>query len=194
MNRRFYALAACVLSIAVLLAGCQSGEETSSPHKTTASSSSSAKGILSNFSATDLEGRTVDPSAFSGYDLIMVNVWATFCNPCLSEMPELGELAGEYAGKRVRIVGLVTDVLSADGSISDRQVEIARDIVEATNADYLHILPSEDLFSLVSQISSVPTTFFVDSAGRQVGSTYLGAKEKEKWASIIDKTLAEVTA
>ena len=189
-------LTAAALSSALLLTAC--GSNTSKqdaadlPSSTTESSQESGKGVLSDFTATDLNGNTVDPSIFSDYDLTMVNVWATYCGPCLKEMPDLGELAAEYEGKGVRIVGLVSDAMNADGSISADQVETAQAIVDSTQADYLHILPSEDLMGIVYQITSVPTTFFVDSTGAQVGTAYIGAKSKEDWASIIDSTLAEV--
>ena len=189
-------LTAAALSSALLLTAC--GSNTSKqdaadlPSSTTESSQESGKGVLSDFTATDLNGNTVDPSIFSDYDLTMVNVWATYCGPCLKEMPDLGELAAEYEGKGVRIVGLVSDAMNADGSISADQVETAQVIVDSTQADYLHILPSEDLMGIVYQITSVPTTFFVDSTGAQVGTAYIGAKSKEDWASIIDSTLAEV--
>ena len=150
------------------------------------------RGILSDFTATDLEGNSVDSSIFADYDLTMVNVWATYCGPCLREMPDLGELADEYEDRGVRVVGLVIDTLNADGSINPEQVETARAIVDSTGADYLHILPSADLMGVVYQISSVPTTFFVDSTGAQVGSAYLGSKDKEDWAAIIDALLPEV--
>lgn len=149
-------------------------------------------GIMGSFTATDVDGNTVDPSIFADYKLTMVNVWATFCGPCLREMPDLGELADEYKDKGVRIVGLVSDTLDQNGDIDDSQVEAAKEIIADTGADYLHILPSTDLFGLLSQISSVPTTFFVDSEGRQVGMAELGSKEKDEWVEIIDRALAEV--
>ena len=39
------------------------------------------------FEVTDLDGKKVDKSIFQEADVTMVNVWATFCNPCLEEMP-----------------------------------------------------------------------------------------------------------
>ncbi len=161
--------------------------------ESTPSQAENKSGILSDFSATDISGTAVDESILSDYDLTMVNVWATFCSPCIREMPDLGELAAEYKDKGVQIVGLISDALDSDGSISQSQVNTAQEIVDKTNADYIHILPSNDLFGLLSQISSVPTTFFVDKNGNQVGSAYLGSKSKADWQAIIDQTLAEVS-
>ena len=40
----------------------------------------------------------------------------------------------------------VLDTLDSDGSISESQVETAKEIVDQTGADYLHLLPSPDLY------------------------------------------------
>ncbi len=148
-------------------------------------------GILSQFTATDLDGNEIDQSVLEGYDLTMVNVWATFCQPCLQEMPDLGELADTYADKGIQFIGLVSDVLNADGTLSDSQVATAQEIVGTTGADYLHILPSEDLLGLLAQISAVPTTFFVDSEGNQVGSAFSQALSREQWEATLDAMLEE---
>ena len=124
----------------------------------------------------------------------MVNVWATFCGPCINEMPDLGELAAEYADKGVQIIGLVSDTMDSDGTISDSQVETAKEIVAETGADYRHLLPSDDLLGILSQIYAVPTTFFVDSEGVQVGDAIVTAQSKKKWIETIDGMLAEVQA
>ena len=153
---------------------------------------SSVSGILSSFSTTDLDGNQVDQSILEGHKLTMINVWATFCGPCLQEMPDLGELAKEYSDEGVQIIGLVTDVFEMDGSISDDQVANAKDIVVQTRADYLHLLPSDDLDGILNSVTAVPTTFFVDSEGRQVSSAYIGSMNKDTWREVIDAMLAEV--
>lgn len=200
MKKILLSVTAALMAV-IMLASCSSGTQNdgsasdgttaSSSDKSTSSNSASA-GILSDFSATDLNGNTVDQTALAEYKLTMVNVWATFCTPCINEMPELGELADEYSGKGVQIVGLVTDLTDSDGSISQTQLETAQDIVGKTGADYTHIVASTDMYGLLSQITSVPTTFFVDSKGNQVGMAYVGARDKASWAEIIDETLAEV--
>lgn len=181
---------ACLLT----LAACSPAETMTSTPDLSASEDEVQTGVLSVFSTTDLEGNTLDQSILADYDLTMVNVWATFCGPCINEMPDLGELAAEYADKGVQIIGLVSDTMDSDGTISDSQVETAKEIVAETGADYRHLLPSDDLLGILSQIYAVPTTFFVDSEGVQIGDAIVTAQSKEKWIETIDGMLAEVQA
>lgn len=172
----------------------QSDSQQSDPSSETSEESESPRGILSQFSAQDLEGNALDQSMLQGHILTMVNVWATFCTPCISEMPDLGTLAQEYEDQGVQVVGLVSDVIDMEGNLDQDQMELAREIVDSTSANYTHLVPSVDLYGLLYQISSVPTTFFVDETGAQVGGTYIGAKDKDQWQEIIDQLLAEVDA
>lgn len=147
---------------------------------------------LASFTSTTLDGKNVDQSIFAGYQLTMINIWATFCGPCLTEMPELGELAQEYADRDVQIIGIVIDVLDSQGNYSEGQLELAREIVKRTGADYPHLLPSLDLISAkLKDVSSVPETIFVDGQGNPIGRSYIGARDKASWQTIIDGYLEE---
>ena len=137
-------------------------------------------GILSSFTTTDIDGNTVDESIFSDYKLTMVNIWGTFCGPCINEMPELGELNAEYHDKGVQVVGIVIDVLNADGSVSASQVDLAQEIVSETEADYLHLLPSEgSINDKLRQVTAVPETFFCGFR-RQSGGRFLPRREERR--------------
>ena len=141
-------------------------------------------GVLGQFSTTDLDGNPVDQTAFQDYDVTMVNIWTTYCGYCLDEMGALGELS--------RIMGMVTDVINSDGTLNESQMDLAREIVSSTGADYTHMVPSESLVGLLSQIYAVPTTLFVDKDGNQVGYAYLQAQDKEQWAQAIEDALSQV--
>lgn len=149
-------------------------------------------GVLGQFSTTDLDGNPVDQTAFQDYDVTMVNIWTTYCGYCLDEMGALGELSREYADDGVRIMGMVTDVINSDGTLNESQMDLAREIVSSTGADYTHMVPSESLAGLLSQIYAVPTTLFVDKDGNQVGYAYLQAQDKEQWAQAIEDALSQV--
>lgn len=166
---------------------------TSSGKASVSSKSAAGEGILSSFRATDLDDNAVDQSVFKGKKLTMVNIWATFCGPCISEMPELAQLNKEYADKGVQVVGIPVDVIDWEGNISGDMADAAKEIISKTGADYLHIYPSESLIKAkLGQVSSVPETIFVDENGRQVGKSYIGARSKEQWKAIIDQLLEQV--
>jgi thiol-disulfide isomerase/thioredoxin len=140
------------------------------------------------FEARDLEGNTVTETVFAESELTMVNVWATYCNPCLSEMPELGELAEEYRSDEFQIIGIVSDVQEESEA---EAVEYAAMLVEQTGAAYPHLLLNESLFrSMLSGVSAVPTTFFVNEKG-EVLDTVVGAMDKDSWKEKIDGLLKE---
>ena len=138
------------------------------------------------FEAQDMEGNAVSSEIFSETRLTMVNVWATYCNPCLREMPGLGELAGEYAIDEFRIVGVVSDVMEG---ADQKTLDYAADLVEQTGAGYTHLLLNESLYyALLTDVSAVPTTFFIDEDG-VVLDTVVGSMEKSAWEEMINGLL-----
>lgn len=146
-----------------------------------------------NFTALDLQGNDVDESLWAGHKLTMVNVWGTFCSPCIEEMPDLGQLNRELEEEGVQVVGIVSDIIDSELAVSPEGLELAREIVEATKADYVHLVPSIDLlYAGIASVEAVPTTFFLNEQGTLVGKVYSGKKSKEKWEGIIEETLKEV--
>jgi thiol-disulfide isomerase/thioredoxin len=63
-------------------------------------------------SLNDLSGKPQSLVQWKGKPLL-VNFWATWCGPCVQEMPELSALANEEAGKRFNVIGLGIDSPSA---------------------------------------------------------------------------------
>lgn len=178
-------------ALCLLLSACGQAAPDGS---TDAAEQTEQAGILSSFSTTDLDGNSVDQGVFAEHKLTMVNVWATFCGPCVAEMPELGTLASEYADKGLQIVGIVMDVTDSEGKLDDEQLQLARDIVAETGANYTHIVPGEGLNGLLSQVSGVPTTLFVDSNGKQVGKAYVGSNDLDGWKAVADELLGSLEA
>jgi thiol-disulfide isomerase/thioredoxin len=149
---------------------------------------------LAPFTSVDLENQPVDEKIFSSGKVTMVNIWATFCSPCLSELPSLGSLAKEYEGKGFQIIGIPVDVTDEVGNVSDSLLTIAKSIVEQKGATYRHILPSKSLYRVkLDEVYSVPETIFVDSKGNQLGESIIGSRSKEDWKKIIEKYLKAKT-
>lgn len=120
------------------------------------------------FTTTDLDGNEVTESIFSGYDLTVINVWGTFCGPCIGEMPELAQWHKELP-ENVQLIGLVSDV-NEGGDVS-----AAQKILSDTGVQFVNLLSSNSLIPLLSMSQYVPTTYFVDSEGKMVGDPIVGA-------------------
>lgn len=154
---------------------------------------STEEGAFEKMSLTNLAGDEIDKTIFEGHDLTMINVWATSCKPCLSEMPELAKLSDEYEqnGGQVQIIGLCTDLVDMDANRVDSQIKLANQIVELTGADYTHLVPDDEMLNfLMENIIGVPTTFFVDSQGKEVGESVIGARDQAAWQEEINNRLA----
>ena len=154
-----------------------------------------------SFKVKELYGEELTQDIFKDADLTMVNLWGTFCGPCINEMPELGELSEELKAEgKAQIIGIPLDVITIDENdaivADDEMVEKAKKIVEETGAEYTHLIPEGDFGMLIigsGAAQYVPTTFFVDSEGKLVGDPVVGAKDKNAWTEIINERLAEVT-
>ena len=147
--------------------------------------------VLGSLVTRDIYGKAVDASLIAGKKLVMANVWATYCGPCLDEMEGLGNLAREMADRDMLLVGLVTDCSNGDFTANEKQTEAARAIVEERKADYPHLLPNLEMYqNVLAYITAVPTTFFLDGEGRMVGKAYTGSRSESDWKAIIEATAA----
>lgn len=185
----------CILLIA-LPGGCAKKDP---PSRTPAEEGAAAEDAASGseeaalpgpveFEAQTLNGTSLSSDLFSESRITMVNVWATYCNPCLSEMPGLGELASAYDSGDFQLIGIISDVME---DADEKTLQKAADLVAQTGADYPHLLLNESLYtSLLMDVSAVPTTFFVDQDG-QILDTVVGAMEKSAWEEKIHALLEE---
>ena len=140
------------------------------------------------FEATTTDGEEITSDVFAESKLTMINVWATYCNPCLAEMPDLGEIATEYDKADFQMIGIISDVMS-DGAQED--IDYAKQLIAETGAiTYPHLTLNTSLYmNLVGAVDAVPTTFFFNQKGELLG--YLpGAQAKVTWKALIDDLLA----
>ena len=134
----------------------------------TSDSTDAAEGTnVGKFETTGVDGKTYTQDIFSKYDLTMVNVFTTWCSPCINEIPDLEKLYQEMKDKGVGVVGVTRDpfLIPDSGMMNGR----------------------------LNGISAFPETFFVDKNGNIVGETYSGSHSLDEWKEIVEKELANVT-
>ena len=137
------------------------------------------------FSSQDIEGQGVTSGIFIGEKLTMVNVWATWCPPCVQEMPGLGNLARSMP-ERTQLVGLLLD------SGNPGAILKAQSIITAARADFSQICVSEEMSPFLKTVKAIPTTFFVDSRGRIAAAPIVGARSEQQYRAEIEKTLKKL--
>lgn len=169
--------AALGLSLLTACASTKTGDQTS----------------VGNFTTQDLNGDTVTQDIFKEHKLTMVNIFTTWCTPCVGEMPDLEKLHQQIADQDVGVVGVVLDVLNEEGEIVEEDLERAQLLVENTGVTYPILLPDSTYFNgRLIDIDAFPETFFVDKNGNIVGKTYSGSGGLEDWLEVVEQELANL--
>ena len=66
---------------------------------------------LGKFTIKDINGKQYNQDMFKDYDLTMINIFTTWCSPCVAEIPDLEKIHTTMAEQKVNVVGVVLDVL-----------------------------------------------------------------------------------
>lgn len=144
------------------------------------SQQSAMQGVFT-FSTTDLYGNPVSSDIFSQADLTIINVWGTFCGPCIGEMPALAAWDKQLPDN-VQIIGVLCDV-EVGGDTS-----AALSIVNGSGVTYMNLLYNNSLIPLLNQSQYVPTTYFVDRNGNMVCEPIVGA-DVEGYKAVVNDYL-----
>lgn len=143
-----------------------------------------AGNIMPEFKTQDLEGNEITQEIMKDKKITMINVWGTFCGPCIEEMPDLQKIYEEYKGEDFNLIGLVADVKLG----SDTQEATA--VVNQTGVKYKNVLVNEVLNKeILSHFDYVPFTIFVNSEGKILDTMVAGSLNYEGYKSEIDNLL-----
>ena len=128
-----------------------------------------------SFVTVDLEGNTWTDTCFAGHKLTVLNLWAYWCGPCVREMPDLQKLAEDYADRGVQMLGVYYEEDEAD--------DIRK--LEELGVTYPCLRYVEE-FDPFLNTGYIPVTLFLDGNGKVLGEAYIGSRNYDAWASIIE--------
>jgi thiol-disulfide isomerase/thioredoxin len=129
-------------------------EAPSSPQELAAGS------VMPPYTATRLDGSSFDLNAERG-NVVLLNIWATWCGPCRFEIPELEKLHNQYAGQRFKVIGVSVD----EGENAATEV---RDFMTEQKMTYPVVLDREGRVANLFQTTVLPTSALIDRTGRIV--------------------------
>lgn len=177
-----------VVAITALLL---SGKYMSHPKKTAqASSQDHATGPDKGSLAPDFDlkllggdGKTIKLSSLRGKG-VLVNFWATYCEPCKIEMPWLVELQNKYGPEGLQIVGVAVD---------DVDEKTISDFVHKMGVNYPVLIGTEKVADSYGGINGLPMSFYLDRDGKVV-DRILGLVSKSEIEADIQKSLSQGNA
>jgi len=124
--------------------------------------------LAPDFALSDLEGNTVWLSNFKG-KVIILDFWATWCSPCLQEIPHFVELYEKYQDDGFQMIGIA---ISSGSSKNVKKFATEHEI------NYLILMGNRQVTRKYGGIYGIPTTFLIDRQGRIV-KKYIGYQPKE---------------
>ena len=136
------------------------------------------------FSGVDQNGNTITQAILADKKVVMINYWATWCDPCKEELPALQQLYTEYQDQGFLIIGVLVD-----GTVAG-----AQSLIKTYGITYPVIVNNGDLTTLKTSVN-VPETAFVDHLGVSMISTnYVGNNSYSGWKTIIVNLLEKANA
>ena len=110
-----------------------------------------------DFTYKSFNGQEISLSDYKG-KVIILNFWATWCGPCIHEMPALEKLHQEYKDKGLQVIGL---------TVQSNSNLIPKKITQ-TGVTYPILLKAEDAVGLYGYFNTLPQTFIINRDGKIV--------------------------
>lgn len=119
--------------------------------------------MMPEYAAMNLDGTKFDLAA-RRHNVVLLNVWATWCGPCVYEIPELQQIHDHYAPRGFEVIGV---------SVDESGVESVREFVAAQKKmTYPIALDAEGKITGLLETSVLPTSVLVDRTGKIVWKRY----------------------
>ena len=131
-----------------------------------------------DFRLTDTNGKTHTLSVYKG-KWVLVNYWATWCPPCLEEIPDLITLH-ENKKNNLVVIGVAMDY---------RNAEQVTDFAEGLLVNYPIVLGNDQVVSQIGPVQGLPTTYLFNPDGKMVAHQ-VGAITREMVESYIGRKAA----
>lgn len=139
---------------------------------------------IPEFKAKTSDGKDVSNDIFKDSKLTLVNVWGSWCHPCVEELPELQKVYEKMKDKGVNVVGIAQD--------SSVNPDAVKDIIKKGGLTYTNIFPEGKLLDAVMNNQAFPLTLLVDSEGNVVGEPLKGGSNEAHFTEMIEKALADM--
>lgn len=142
-----------------------------------AGAESAAVTVAPEFSLPDLDGKVQSIAQWKG-KVLLVNFWATWCEPCLREIPLLEQIQKEYADRGVQVIGVAID----------DPAEVRQFMTDSVAIDYPVLVGEQEavdaLAGFGAEMTVLPYTAFVARDGR-IAQLHAGELHREEATAVL---------
>ncbi|MFI5202612.1 MAG: peroxiredoxin family protein [Candidatus Kapaibacterium sp.] len=133
-----------------------------------------------DFALTDINGSLHHLSDYRG-KVVMLNFWATWCPPCVKEIPEYADLQTEYGAQGIQFLGIALD---------DEGLARVKPWIDKHPVPYPIMLPDTKVAAAYGDMASIPVTFIIDRKGI-IRTSFVGIRKKDVVEGLFKPLLAE---
>ena len=138
------------------LAGCTGHPASLAPPERAAIATGEIGSRFPDFSVKDLQGHPLSSADLRG-KVVLVNFWATWCQPCKNEMPGYQKLADRYGSRGFAVIGFKFDTM--------RDMEDPVQFAKKIGVRYSLAVATENVKQKFGGIEGLPTTMLYDRQG-----------------------------
>ena len=132
-----------------------------------------------DFQVTDLNGQALSLEKYRG-QVILLDFWATWCPPCIAEIPNLKKTYETYKNQKFQIIGI-----SLDRSKEPLDAYIAKE-----KLDWIHYWDNIGKVSNLYKVQAIPSTFLIDGEGVIRKTNLRGYRLETAVAELVEENLA----